>query len=586
MCPLAAEAGGRWPLRAPWVWSAAARGGVSWRARCVRTAKSALCPAEGPAQRPASRVGGRSASLLEQAGDARRLTGGGPSGQLPPTSPPGARVPRPHLLSVGLLPPARPAMQWPWPLAVSLAVVLAAGPSRVWGGAAPHSGRHGAEAQGQQSRPRRGTEDEEAKGVQQYVPEDWAEYPRPIHPAGLQPTKPLTATSPDPDKDRGAPGRGPEPRGNLTGTPGQRLQIQNPLYPVTESSYGAYAIMLLALVVFAVGIVGNLSVMCIVWHSYYLKSAWNSILASLALWDFLVLFFCLPVVIFNEITKQRLLGDVSCRAVPFMEVSSLGVTTFSLCALGIDRFHVATSTLPKARPIERCQSILAKLAVIWVGSMILAVPELLLWQLWQEPAPGGTADSCVMKPSASLPESLYSLVMTYQNARMWWYFGCYFCLPILFTVTCQLVTWRVRGPPGRKAECRPGKHEQCESQLNGTVVGLTVVYALCTLPENVCNIVVAYLSTELTRQTLGLLGLVNQFSTFVKGAVTPVLLLCICRPLGRAFLGCCCCCCGACGGPDAPAGGSDSKPKTEMPSSIYFHKPRESPPLLPLGTPC
>lgn len=157
--------------------------------------------------------------------------------------------------------------------------------------------------------------------MQHYVPEEWAEYPRPIHPAGLQPTKLLEVTSPSPDKDGGTLSSGQELRGNLTGVPGQRLQIQNPLYPVTESSYSAYAVMLLALVVFAVGIVGNLSVMCIVWHSYYLKSAWNSILASLALWDFLVLFFCLPVVIFNEITKQRLLGDVSCRAVPFMEVS-------------------------------------------------------------------------------------------------------------------------------------------------------------------------------------------------------------------------------------------------------------------------
>ncbi|XP_012511365.1 PREDICTED: prosaposin receptor GPR37L1 [Propithecus coquereli] len=477
-----------------------------------------------------------------------------------------------------------------WPLAICLAAVWAAGLSRVSGGAPLHSDRRRAEAQEQQSRPKRGTEDEEAKGVQQYVPEEWAEYPRPIHPAGLQPTKPLVATSPSPDKDRGTPGSGQQLRGNLTGAPGQRLQIQNPLYPVTESSYSAYAIMLLALVVFAVGIVGNLSVMCIVWHSYYLKSAWNSILASLALWDFLVLFFCLPVVIFNEITKQRLLGDISCRAVPFMEVSSLGVTTFSLCALGIDRFHVATSTLPKVRPVERCQSILAKLAVIWVGSMTLAVPELLLWQLAQEPAPTtGTVDSCVMKPSASLPESLYSLVMTYQNARMWWYFGCYFCLPLLFTVTCQLVTWRVRGPPGRKPECRAGKHEQCESQLNSTVVGLTVVYACCTLPENVCNIVVAYLSTELTRQTLDLLGLINQFSTFFKGAITPVLLLCVCKPLGQAFLDCCCCCCcEECGGAAEAAAtdGSDNKLKTEVSSSIYFHKPRESPPLLPLGTPC
>lgn len=157
--------------------------------------------------------------------------------------------------------------------------------------------------------------------MQQYVPEEWAEYPRPIRPSGVQPTKPLVAASPDPDKDGGTSGSRQEARGNLTGTPGRRLQIQNPLYPVTESSYRAYAIMLLALLVFAVGLVGNLSIMCIVWHSYHLKSAWNSILASLALWDFLVLFFCLPVVIFNEITKQRLLGDISCRAVPFMEVS-------------------------------------------------------------------------------------------------------------------------------------------------------------------------------------------------------------------------------------------------------------------------
>nr|KAF6279799.1 G protein-coupled receptor 37 like 1 [Myotis myotis] len=488
-------------------------------------------------------------------------------------------------------------MRWLWPLAVFLAVMSsAAGLSGVPGAAPRHPGRLPAGALDQRSRPRRGTEDEEARGVQKYVPEAWAEFPRPIRPAGPQPTEPRAATSPRPDDTGDAPGSGPEPGGPPTGVPGQRLQMQNPLYPVTENSYGAYAILLLALVVFAVGIVGNLAVMCVVGHSYYLKSAWNAILASLALWDFLVLFFCLPVVIFNELSKQRLLGDASCRAVPFLEVSSLGVTTFSLCALGIDRFHAATSTLPKVRPVERCQSILAKLAVIWVGSMTLAVPELLLWQLAQEPAPapaGGTVDACVMRPSAGLPESLYSLVLTYQHARMWWSFGCYFCLPILFTVTCQLVTWRVRGcPPGgrRPAACQAaaGKHGQCESQLNATVVGLTVVYALCTLPENVCNLVRAYLAAELSRQTLGLLGLVNQFSAFFKGAVTPVLLLCVSRPLGRAFLDCCCCCCEECGGPaDAPAApGADGKLKTEMSSSIYFHKPRESPPLLPLGTPC
>lgn len=100
-------------------------------------------------------------------------------------------------------------------------------------------------------------------------------------------------------------------------------KLLNPLFPVTDGSYWAYAIMLLALVLFAAGIVGNLALMCIVWHNFYLKSAWNCILAGLAFWDFLVLFFCLPVVVFHELTLKRLLGDLSCRFVPYVEVRSL-----------------------------------------------------------------------------------------------------------------------------------------------------------------------------------------------------------------------------------------------------------------------
>ncbi|XP_005310010.2 G-protein coupled receptor 37-like 1 [Chrysemys picta bellii] len=471
--------------------------------------------------------------------------------------------------------------------------VLSGSPGKVRRPRDGHRVQPASEEQLMRERLRRGTEDEDSKSVQQYMPGIRVEFPRPINPASLQPTKPLVPSSTDPAEHRDGSHtdlQGTDPRGNLPTVLDKRLQIQNPLYPVTENSYSAYAVMFLSLIVFAVGIIGNLSVMCIVWHNYYLKSAWNSILASLALWDFLVLFFCLPVVIFNEITKKRLLGDISCRIVPFMEVSSLGVTTFSLCALGIDRFHTATSPQLKMRPIEQCQSIIAKLAVIWVGSMTLSVPEILLWQLTQDTSPvsGVVTEYCTMKPSLELPESVYSLVLTYQNARMWWYFGCYFCLPILFTVSCQLVTQRISSAE-KKAECRGSKHGQCERQLNCTVIGLTVIYGLCTIPENICNVVVAYLSPDMSKQTLDLLNLINQFFLFFKCSVTPVLLLCLCKPLGQAFMDCCCCCCEECSQDAASSEGSssDSKLKTEMSSSIFFDKPRESPPpIMALGTPC
>lgn len=121
----------------------------------------------------------------------------------------------------------------------------------------------------------------------------------------------------DPDRYFTTPaGNSSAAGGGNSGSP----RLLNPLFPLTDGSYWAYAIMLLALVLFAAGVVGNLALMCIVWHNLYLKSTWNCVLAGLAFWDFLVLFFCLPVVVFHELTLKRLLGDLSCRLVPYLEV--------------------------------------------------------------------------------------------------------------------------------------------------------------------------------------------------------------------------------------------------------------------------
>uniref|UniRef100_A0A3B4EWR0 Prosaposin receptor GPR37L1-like n=1 Tax=Pundamilia nyererei TaxID=303518 RepID=A0A3B4EWR0_9CICH len=388
---------------------------------------------------------------------------------------------------------------------------------------------------------------------------------------------------------------------------GRGSGLHNPLFPVTDGSYWAYAVMLLALVLFAAGIVGNLALMCIVWHNFYLKSAWNSILAGLAFWDFLVLFFCLPVVIFHELTLKRLLGDLSCRLVPYLEVTSLGVATFSLCALSIDRFHAATGPGPHQTPkVESCQSILSKLSVIWVGSMVLAAPELLLWQLLQETVSLFKVDMCVREPSVELPESIYSLVLTYHEARMWWFFGCYLCLPLLFTLACDLVTKQVlaqrlpQKPSSEKVTIRCSsssssssstkkKQHVREQRLRSTVMALTVLYITCNLPESICSITLAYISVPVTAAlpalVLPALGLIGQFLLFVRCSATPVMLLCLCRSLGQAFMDCCCCCCEECL-PDGNSSSSSSEPmKSLLPAEPAVHE-RVKDSSAAIGTPC
>uniref|UniRef100_H3CYH9 G protein-coupled receptor 37 n=2 Tax=Tetraodon nigroviridis TaxID=99883 RepID=H3CYH9_TETNG len=323
----------------------------------------------------------------------------------------------------------------------------------------------------------------------------------------------------------------------------RRRPLKNPFYPLGAEAAGAYAVTLVSAVLFGVGVVGNVSVMCAVCHDFRLRSVSSSLLASLALWDLGVLFLCLPLVLFHQLTGAWLLGPLSCRIVPYLEVASLGVTTFTLCALCIDRFRAATNVQLYYEMTENWASTSAKLAVIWVGAMLLALPELLIRQLLADAGEAGVHERCLIRISTQLPDTLYVLGLTYDSARLWWCFGCYFCLPTLFTIVSSLLTARkMRGGAERARGRASRKQMQLESQMNCVVVALAILYGFCTVPENLCNMLGAYMAASVAPPTLRLLQLLSQLLLFCKAAAAPVLLLSLCRPFSRAFLDCCCCC--------------------------------------------
>ncbi|XP_023149394.1 G-protein coupled receptor 37-like 1 [Amphiprion ocellaris] len=378
----------------------------------------------------------------------------------------------------------------------------------------------------------------------------------------------------------------------------------NPFYPLADGSYAAYAVLFLAGLVLAVGVVGNMAVMCVVWNNYYMRSAWNYLLASMAFWDFLVLVLCLPVVVLNQLSHRRILGDITCRMVPYMEVVSLGIASFTLCALGIDRFHAATSSSqPKARRVERCRSVLLKLLLVWLAALLLSSPEIFLWQLSQavSPSTGRLVDSCTITPSSPLslylPDSLHSLLLRYHQGRMWWCFGCYFCLPVLFTILCQMATRNVnsdsssaqkkqRSHDDRSSNQKRQQHQAVERQLNCTLLALAVVYGMCALPEHVCNITLAYTHITVSEDTAAMLALLHHFLLFFKSSVTPVLLLCLCKALGQAFMDCCCCCCQECQPTTAQGspGSAQVKLKAANETSIFFDKAKDTSAILSISS--
>lgn len=125
------------------------------------------------------------------------------------------------------------------------------------------------------------------------------------------------------------------------------------------------------------------------------------------------------------------------------------------------------------------------------------------------------------------------------QGRMWWCFGCYFCLPVLFTILCQMATRNVnsdsssahkqRSHDDRSSSHKRQQHQVVERQLNCTLLALAVVYGVCALPEHVCNITLAYTHITVSEDTAAMLVLLHHFLLFFKCSVTPVLLLCLCK---------------------------------------------------------
>ncbi|XP_010776566.1 prosaposin receptor GPR37L1-like [Notothenia coriiceps] len=176
---------------------------------------------------------------------------------------------------------------------------------------------------------------------------------------------------------------------------------------------------------------------------------------------------------------------------------------------------------------------------------------------------------------------------------MWWCFGCYFCLPILFTVLCQMATRNVnsdssstqkqRSHDDRSTNQKRQQHQALERQLNCTLLALAVVYGVCALPEHVCNITLAYANISISEETASMLALLHHFLLFFKSSVTPVLLLCLCKALGQAFMDCCCCCCQECQ-PNATQGSPNIKLKAANETSIFFDKAKETSAILSISS--
>lgn len=83
----------------------------------------------------------------------------------------------------------------------------------------------------------------------------------------------------------------------------------------------------LHLVLFTVGVVGNILVCFVVLRSKHMQTVTNLFIVNLAVADAIVIVLCLPPTVLQSVTETWYLGDIMCKVVIFFQVSDPHVSS-------------------------------------------------------------------------------------------------------------------------------------------------------------------------------------------------------------------------------------------------------------------
>ncbi|XP_032440043.1 endothelin receptor type B-like isoform X1 [Xiphophorus hellerii] len=319
--------------------------------------------------------------------------------------------------------------------------------------------------------------------------------------------------------------------------------------------------------IFAVGIIGNVTLLRIICQNKSMRNGPNALIASLAMGDILYIVIDGPINVYKLLAMKfpfadQPLGQFLCKLLPFIQKTSVGITVLNLIALSVDRYRAVVSWsriqcngIPKETVVQ--------IAVIWILSALLAVPEAIGFNLHHFSINSNiTITTCLVRPENSF-------LKFYINFKDWWIFGFYFCIPL----TCSAIFYGLMSHEllrHKKGDLKRSLGEQLKQrrEVAKSVFCLVVIFALCWFPLHFSRLLklTIYDPNDPGRcELLNILLVLDYFSinlATVNSCINPIILFIVSRKYRHYFMTPC--------GPDtAPPSSSTGTSKTSWMCSRF-----------------
>ncbi|ELK17512.1 Endothelin-1 receptor [Pteropus alecto] len=255
--------------------------------------------------------------------------------------------------------------------------------------------------------------------------------------------------------------------------------------------------------IFIVGMVGNATLLRIIYQNKCMRNGPNALIASLALGDLIYVVIDLPINVFKLLAGRwpfdhNDFGVFLCKLFPFLQKSSVGITVLNLCALSVDRYR-AVASWSRVQGIGIPLITAIEIVSIWILSFILAIPEAIGFVMVPFEYKGAQHKTCMLNATSKFMEF-------YQDVKDWWLFGFYFCMPLVCTaifytlMTCEMLNRR-----NGSLRIALSEHLKQRREVAKTVFCLVVIFALCWFPLHLSRILKKTVYDEMDKNRCELL---------------------------------------------------------------------------------
>ncbi|XP_019382294.1 PREDICTED: neuromedin-B receptor [Gavialis gangeticus] len=329
------------------------------------------------------------------------------------------------------------------------------------------------------------------------------------------------------------------PAGNAShaGVPGELEEDLLP--PATQAAVFIIRCVIpsLYLLIITLGLLGNITLMKVFITNSAMRSVPNIFISSLAAGDLLLLVTCVPVDASRYFLEEWMFGEVGCKLIPAIQLTSVGVSVFTLTALSADRYKAIVNPMD----IQASSAVLwtcIKAIAIWIISMLLAVPE----AVFSELAIINDTDNvsfldCIPYPQTDeMHPKIHSVLI----------FLVYFLIPLAII---SIYYYHIARTLIKSAHNIPGEHSehskrQMETRKRLAKIVLVFVgfFAICWFPNHVLYMYRSFNYNKID-SSLGhmIITLVARVLSFCNSCVNPFALYLLSESFRRHFNSQLCC---------------------------------------------